>query len=153
MTALDFESEEATLPGIGPASERHRMLPLKDLDWDDAEERVFRREDDGSITPVSSNMRLRTMQTAEGTNDELRSPSASEAEAGALAERSGAEKKERIWELFFRWYDLWIGAYWDRGNRVLYMCPIPMFGVRVTVPAGWFLNLIKKLKKERLNEV
>lgn len=33
--------------------------------------------------------------------------------------------------VFFRWYDLWIGAYWDRKERVLYILPIPMFGVRI----------------------
>lgn len=32
---------------------------------------------------------------------------------------------------FFRWYDLWIGAYWDRDQRILYVCPIPMFGFYV----------------------
>jgi len=32
---------------------------------------------------------------------------------------------------FFRWYDLWIGAYWDRRSRVLYVCPLPMIGVAV----------------------
>ena len=32
---------------------------------------------------------------------------------------------------FFRWYDLWVGAYWDRRQRALYICPIPMFGVRI----------------------
>lgn len=30
---------------------------------------------------------------------------------------------------FFRWYDLWIGAYWDRPQRILYVCPLPMVGV------------------------
>lgn len=28
--------------------------------------------------------------------------------------------------LRFAWYDLWIGAYWDRSARVLYVCPVPM---------------------------
>lgn len=23
------------------------------------------------------------------------------------------------------WYDLWVGAYWDRRSRVLYVCPLP----------------------------
>lgn len=32
---------------------------------------------------------------------------------------------------FFRWYDLRIGAYWDRSNRVLYICPLPMIGVAI----------------------
>lgn len=35
---------------------------------------------------------------------------------------------------FFRWYDLWVGAYWDRKERVLYVCPVPMFGLRIVVP-------------------
>ncbi len=35
---------------------------------------------------------------------------------------------------FFRWYDLWIGAYWDRENRVLYVCPVPMFGLKIKMP-------------------
>jgi hypothetical protein len=29
----------------------------------------------------------------------------------------------------FAWYDLWIGAYWDRANRRLYVLPIPCLGV------------------------
>lgn len=33
--------------------------------------------------------------------------------------------------LFFRWYDLWVGAYIDVPNRTLYICPLPMFGVKI----------------------
>lgn len=32
---------------------------------------------------------------------------------------------------FFRWYDLWIGAYIDVPNRTIYICPLPMIGIRV----------------------
>lgn len=32
---------------------------------------------------------------------------------------------------FFRWYDLWVGAYVDTKNRALYICPIPMFGIKI----------------------
>ena len=32
---------------------------------------------------------------------------------------------------FFRWYDLWIGVYVDVNGRALYICPIPMFGVKI----------------------
>lgn len=34
--------------------------------------------------------------------------------------------------LFFRWYDLWVGAYYDAKNKALYLCPVPMFGIKIT---------------------
>jgi hypothetical protein len=27
------------------------------------------------------------------------------------------------------WYDLWVGAYWDRKNRRLYILPVPCLGI------------------------
>ncbi len=35
---------------------------------------------------------------------------------------------------FFRWYDLWIGVYVDVAKRAAYICPIPMFGIKVSFP-------------------
>lgn len=32
---------------------------------------------------------------------------------------------------FFRWYDLWVGMYIDTANRVIYICPLPMIGIKV----------------------
>jgi hypothetical protein len=32
---------------------------------------------------------------------------------------------------FFRWFDLWIGAYVDVPNRTLYVCPVPMLGLKI----------------------
>ena len=34
---------------------------------------------------------------------------------------------------FFRWYDLWVGAYYDRDNKALYICPLPMVGVKINL--------------------
>jgi len=33
--------------------------------------------------------------------------------------------------VFFAWYDLWVGAYWDRNQRVLYICPLPCCVIRL----------------------
>lgn len=32
-------------------------------------------------------------------------------------------------EIIFAWYDLWIGAYWDRRRKWLYVLPVPCVGV------------------------
>jgi len=29
----------------------------------------------------------------------------------------------------FAWYDLWVGAYWDRSLRWLYLLPLPCVGI------------------------
>jgi hypothetical protein len=31
--------------------------------------------------------------------------------------------------LIFAWYDLWVGVFWDRPRRRLYIFPIPCVGV------------------------
>ena len=33
--------------------------------------------------------------------------------------------------LMFAWYDMWIGAFYDRPRRRLYIFPVPCFGVRI----------------------
>lgn len=36
----------------------------------------------------------------------------------------------------FAWYDLWVGAYWDRKQRVLYVCPLPMLLITCRAKGG-----------------
>jgi hypothetical protein len=38
--------------------------------------------------------------------------------------------------LFFAWYDFWIGTYYDRDKRALYVCPLPMCVIRVAKKAS-----------------
>lgn len=33
--------------------------------------------------------------------------------------------------VFFAWYDLWVGAFYDRKARALYICPLPMVVFRL----------------------
>jgi hypothetical protein len=33
--------------------------------------------------------------------------------------------------LVLAWYDVWVGAYWDRTARTLYLLPLPCVGVAV----------------------
>lgn len=36
----------------------------------------------------------------------------------------------------FAWYDMWVGAFWDRQKRRLYVFPVPMFGIVIQLPGG-----------------
>jgi hypothetical protein len=32
---------------------------------------------------------------------------------------------------FFRWYDLWVGAYVNTKGKAVYVCPLPMVGIKI----------------------
>lgn len=36
-------------------------------------------------------------------------------------------------KLMFAWYDFWVGLFWDAKKHALYIFPVPMFGVRITI--------------------
>ncbi|MDF2615402.1 MAG: hypothetical protein K0Q47_57 [Sedimentibacter sp.] len=31
----------------------------------------------------------------------------------------------------FAWYDFWIGLFYDKNKKILYVFPIPMFGIKI----------------------
>jgi len=36
--------------------------------------------------------------------------------------------------LIFAWYDFWVGVFFDRDNRRIYLFPIPMVGLMIQLP-------------------
>lgn len=34
----------------------------------------------------------------------------------------------------FAWYDLWVGAFYDKAKRRLYIFPLPMVGLKIQLP-------------------
>lgn len=32
--------------------------------------------------------------------------------------------------ILWKWFDFWVGAYWDAGHRTLYVCPLPTLVLR-----------------------
>lgn len=47
--------------------------------------------------------------------------------------------------LFSRWYGPWIGVYIDAPNKTIYVCPVPMFGVKIK----WRMEGVRCAKRTR----
>lgn len=38
---------------------------------------------------------------------------------------------------YFRWYDMWMGLYWDRTDKCLYIGYLPMLGIKIAFYYIW----------------
>lgn len=36
-------------------------------------------------------------------------------------------------ELMFAWYDIWVGVFIDKRKRIVYVFPLPMIGIKITL--------------------
>ena len=43
------------------------------------------------------------------------------------------KKFDKRTKLFFAWYDFWIGFYYDRKIKRLYICPLPCFVISISL--------------------
>ena len=48
-----------------------------------------------------------------------------------MTPRPGAKRKRPTINLIWRWYDLWVGAYWDAPRKTLYLFPVPTLGLKI----------------------
>jgi len=51
----------------------------------------------------------------------------------------------------FAWYDLWIGAFWDKKKRWLYLFLIPCFGIIIKLKEKDELSAYRKLYDDWLS--
>jgi len=50
---------------------------------------------------------------------------------------------------FFAWYDFWVGWYYDRKGDILYICPVPCFGLRIYIAGEGYSDRRKVIEPER----
>lgn len=51
------------------------------------------------------------------------------------------------YELLFKWYDFWVGFFWDKEAHWLYFFPIPTLGIVLKFKPRRWVRLLTKDKK------
>lgn len=50
------------------------------------------------------------------------------------------------------WYDVWVGAYYDKRRHRLYVLPVPCIGVVIDLPSSWRLRALAAEARQRTRE-
>lgn len=50
-------------------------------------------------------------------------------------------------EFLFKWYDLWIGIFYDKKKNWIYFLPLPTIGIILKLPENWRISYIIRLLK------
>lgn len=48
-------------------------------------------------------------------------------------------------EFIFKWFDFWVGLFWDKKKRWLYVLPIPMFGIIFKFKSNTTFPMVKHI--------
>lgn len=53
-------------------------------------------------------------------------------------------------QLIFKWFDFWIGIFYDQKKNWVYLLPIPMFGIIFKLPDNWRISsVVESFKKDK----
>lgn len=56
-------------------------------------------------------------------------------------------------KFLFAWYDLWVGLFWDRDKKKLYIFPFPTLGIVVGFPVIVKCRFCKSVLKNGIHDV
>lgn len=48
-------------------------------------------------------------------------------------------------KLIFAWYDIWIGAFYDKKKNWIYIFPLPMLGIILKLPEKWRISYVVRM--------